>query len=69
MNIVEAKNHLAPRPTKVTLFLRSFLPWQLIRFMIINLRMTIMITKSHGHRLPPKTQDDSSEKAVPLKLN
>lgn len=54
MGIVDSKNSLAPRPTPWTLFLRSFLPWQFVRFMVINLRMTVMIVKSHGHRIPPK---------------
>ncbi|MAV90642.1 MAG: hypothetical protein CL676_04420 [Bdellovibrionaceae bacterium] len=47
----DAKKYPAPRPTKGTLFLRSFLPWQLLRFLIINLRMTVMIKKSHGRKV------------------
>jgi hypothetical protein len=35
------------RPTPSTLFWRTFVPWQLLRFVIINLRMTAMILKSH----------------------
>lgn len=33
----------ATRPTKFTVFLRTFLPWQLVRFLVINLRMMKMI--------------------------
>jgi hypothetical protein len=40
------------RPTRRTLFWRTFLPWQLIRFVIINLRMTKMIRRSHDRKLP-----------------
>ncbi len=39
------------RPTRRTLFWRTFLPWQLIRFLIINLRITGMILRSHDTRL------------------
>ncbi len=40
----------ATRPTRFTLFLREFLPWQLIRFAVINLkivRMTLRNERSH----------------------
>ena len=39
------------RPTKTTLFWRTFMPWQFIRFLLINLRMTAMILKSHDTKL------------------
>lgn len=54
MKIVESKKYPAPRPSKTTLFWRSFLPWQIIRFIIINLKMTVMIAKSHGKKIKPK---------------
>lgn len=46
------KQHLresfyATKPTKATVFLRTFLPWQLWRFARINLRMLRIISKSH----------------------
>jgi hypothetical protein len=56
--LIEAKSYSAPRPTKWTLFKRKFLPWQIIRFLIINFRMTIMIVKSHGHRVRPETRKE-----------
>ena len=34
------------RPTRMTLFLRTFLPWQLWRFARINLKMIRMIHRS-----------------------
>lgn len=57
MSVTEAKTYAAPRPTKMTLFLRSFLPWQFLRFLIINLRMTVMISKSHGRSIEPKKSE------------
>jgi hypothetical protein len=40
------------RPTAGTRFLRVFLPWQLVRFVLINLRMIRIIAMGH-HRQPP----------------
>ncbi len=37
----------AARPTRLTLFLRNFLPWQMWRFTWINLKMLIIIRRSH----------------------
>jgi hypothetical protein len=34
------------RPTRLTLFLRTFLPWQLWRFARINLKMIRIIHRS-----------------------
>jgi len=44
-------NKLAIRPRPFTLYLRRSLLWQLWRFLVINLRMTIMILKSHDTRV------------------
>ena len=38
------------RPTRGTLFLRTFLPWQLWRFAAINLKMIGIIRRSHRSR-------------------
>ncbi|MCI0548488.1 MAG: hypothetical protein L0027_14530 [Candidatus Rokubacteria bacterium] len=38
----------ATRPTAWVLFLRTFLPWQLWRFVVINLKMLRIIARSHG---------------------
>jgi hypothetical protein len=35
------------RPTRLTLFLRTFIPWQLWRFARINLKMIQIIRRSH----------------------
>jgi len=37
----------ATRPTRTTVFLRTFLPWQLWRFVAINLKMLRIIVRSH----------------------
>ena len=34
-------------PTRRTLFLRTFLPWQLWRFAVVNLKMVGIIRRSH----------------------
>lgn len=40
----------ASRPTRATVFLRTFVPWQLWRFAAINLRMLRVIARSHRSR-------------------
>ncbi len=37
----------ATKPTRFTLFLRTFLPWQMWRFVRINLGMLRIIARSH----------------------
>jgi len=37
----------ATKPTRLTLFLRTFLPWQIWRFIRINLKMLVIIRRSH----------------------
>lgn len=37
----------ASYPTRFTRFLRTFIPYQFIRFLVINLKMIRMISKSH----------------------
>ena len=34
-------------PTRLTVFMRTFLPWQLWRFAVINLKMIEIIARSH----------------------
>lgn len=45
------------RPTRLTLFLRTFLPWQAWRFAVINLKMIGIIRRSHRSRAaaPPRS--------------
>jgi hypothetical protein len=38
----------ATKPTGFTTFMRTFLPWQVWRFVEINLRMLVIIARSHG---------------------
>ncbi|MBP7776181.1 MAG: hypothetical protein KA371_03555 [Acidobacteria bacterium] len=37
----------APMPTRTTRWLRTFLPWQLVRFAVINIRMLRLIWRGH----------------------
>jgi hypothetical protein len=37
----------ATKPTRFTVFMRTFLPWQLVRFACINLKMLRIIARSH----------------------
>ena len=37
----------ATKPTRMTLFMRTFLPWQIWRFVWINLKMLVIIRRSH----------------------
>lgn len=32
----------ATKPTRFTLFLRTFVPWQIVRFLIVNIKMMRM---------------------------
>ncbi len=43
-------------PTRPTLFMRTFLPYQLWRFAVINLKMFEIIKRSHraDHPQPPR---------------
>lgn len=48
---VSDTNPYATRPTRSTLFLRTFLPWQLWRFLLINLKMMLLIGREkHMHK-------------------
>jgi len=38
---------MAPVPTRWTVFLRTFVPWQMVRFVVINMRMFRLIWRSH----------------------
>ena len=43
----EALKH-SMKPTPWVIFLRTFILYQLVRFILVNLRMLTMIRKSHG---------------------
>jgi hypothetical protein len=38
----------APYPTARTIWLRTFLPFQIVRFFWLNLRMLKMVGRAHG---------------------
>ena len=41
------ESFFATKPTAFTRFMRTFIPWQIVRFAIINLRMLRIIARSH----------------------
>ena len=43
----QSEESFAPQPTPRTKALRTFLPWQIYRFILINIKMFEMISKSH----------------------
>jgi len=47
MHLPTEQQRQAMKPTRWVLFWRRFFPYQLFRFVLINLRMTAMILKSH----------------------
>ena len=42
-----AANQMAAIPTRWTVFLRTFVPWQMVRFVVINMKMFRLIWRSH----------------------
>lgn len=40
--------HYAAMPTKTTLFWRSFIPWQMIRFVVLNFKIIKIVVKGHS---------------------
>lgn len=42
-----SQNDYTPVPTGWTKFLRSCVIWQFLKFLAINIKMTIVIVKSH----------------------
>ena len=41
------QNDYTPVPTKFTVFMRTCVIWQAIQFLIVNVKMTVLILKSH----------------------
>lgn len=48
MSLIEAKKQKAMVPGKFRKYLRTNIIWQIIRFLIINYKMTLIILKSHS---------------------
>jgi hypothetical protein len=46
-SLPSAATSMAAVPTRWTIFLRTFIPWQMVRFVVINLRMFRLIWRSH----------------------
>ncbi len=43
----DEKLRYVTKPTRFTVFLRTFVPWQLWRFVVINLKMLDIIRRGH----------------------
>jgi hypothetical protein len=41
------ESFFATKPTAFTRFMRTFIPWQMVRFAVINLKMLRLIARSH----------------------
>jgi hypothetical protein len=41
------ESFFATKPTRFTRFMRTFIPWQMVRFAVINLKMMRIIARSH----------------------
>ena len=41
------ESFFATKPTAFTRFMRTFIPWQMVRFAVINLKMLRLIVRSH----------------------
>ena len=46
------QTYFVPTPSRATVFLRTFLPWQLVRFAWINLKMVRMISIGNHGKAP-----------------
>jgi hypothetical protein len=38
-----------PRPSLFTRYMRTSVPWQLIRFIAINIKMLVLMSRSHSN--------------------
>jgi hypothetical protein len=41
------QNDYTPVPSRFTVFLRTCVIWQAIQFVVVNIKMTVLILKSH----------------------
>jgi hypothetical protein len=56
-----SREFFAPRPSTWVLFFRTFVLWQIVRFIAVNIKMLRMIGKAHSHRaLPPASASPGS---------
>ena len=46
--MTDEQSRYASKPTRFTVFQRTFLPLQMIRFVVINLKMLDIIRRSHA---------------------
>jgi hypothetical protein len=50
--VADEKARYVTKPTRFTVFMRTFLPWQAWRFAAINLKMINIIRRSHRGNKP-----------------
>lgn len=50
-SIAKDPEYFVTKPTAFTQFMRTFIPWQLLRFIVFNLKMIRMIGLSHAKKL------------------
>lgn len=43
-----SQEFFAPMPTKTTRFWRNFIPWQMIRFMVLNFKILKIVVRGHS---------------------
>lgn len=41
------QSYYPPKPTRFTRFMRTCVPWQLTRFLVINIKMIKLMARSH----------------------
>lgn len=67
MNMPNDMVKFAMKPTAWVVFLRTFFLYQLYRFVWVNVRMLMMIAKSHAHGVDrPKRISGAGAPSVPL---
>ena len=44
------ESFFATKPTAFTRFMRTFIPWQMVRFVVLNVKMMRTIVRSHQGR-------------------
>ncbi len=52
MPVPYEREFFIPTPSRTTLFFRKFVPWQLVRFVWINLKMIRMLGIGHHGHVP-----------------
>ncbi len=64
------REYYVPTPSPTTRFFRTFVPWQILRFAWINLKMIRMISIGHHGRVPlrPIVMPDPDDHPAPRRV-